>query len=253
MSDHHKRRAMAARQLQHQRKHRIGRAAIQIARGLVGQHAGRTRNQGTCNGHALTLASRQLGRAMRHALAQAHGAQHLSRAIHAVLLGIAANAQRHGHILLGRELGQQMMELVDKAQMLVAQRTLLLRAELVQGLAHEADAAGGGCIQPAQQVQQGGLARTRGADNRQCLARLNLQIHSLQHGHIQLAFGKALGQAACLQHALAHHNIIHNAVPPQGSRGWHASWGKSWPQKKESGKSRRSARCPWTAARWASC
>jgi hypothetical protein len=70
---------------------------------------------------------------MRHALAQAHGAQHLGRAVHAVLPGIAANAQRHGHVLLGRELGQQVVELVDEAQMPVAQRALLLRAELVQG------------------------------------------------------------------------------------------------------------------------
>jgi hypothetical protein len=38
----------------------------------------------------------------------------------------AANAQRHGHVVQRAELGQQVVELVDEAQVLVAQ--LALRA-----------------------------------------------------------------------------------------------------------------------------
>jgi hypothetical protein len=67
------------------------------------------------------------------------------------------------------------------------------------------DAAGRGRIQPAQQVQQRALARARGADNGQRLARAHRQIDALQHAHVQRPFGKALGQPRGLQHDLARH------------------------------------------------
>jgi hypothetical protein len=54
----------------------VGRGAVQVAGGLVGQHAGRLRDQGARDGHALALAARQLGRAVLGALGQTHLRQH---------------------------------------------------------------------------------------------------------------------------------------------------------------------------------
>ena len=58
---------------------RVGRAAVEVAGGLVGQHAGRMRHQRARDRHALALAARQLGGPVLHALLQAHRRQHLRR------------------------------------------------------------------------------------------------------------------------------------------------------------------------------
>jgi len=55
MGHHHKSRAMRTRELQHQLKHAIGGGPVQIAGGLVGQHARGLRHQGPRNRHALAL------------------------------------------------------------------------------------------------------------------------------------------------------------------------------------------------------
>ncbi len=110
-------------------------------------------------------------------------------------MGQAADAQRHGDVVLRTEFGQQVVELVDEAQVLVAQFALARGRERVQRLALQLHGAGGGRVEPAQQVQQRALARTRGADDGQRLAGMHVQIHALEHGHVQAAFGEALGQA----------------------------------------------------------
>jgi hypothetical protein len=43
VGDEHEGRALFARQLQHQVEHRVRRFAVEVAGGLVGQHAGRLR------------------------------------------------------------------------------------------------------------------------------------------------------------------------------------------------------------------
>ncbi len=51
---------------------------------------------------------------------------------------------------------------------------------------HE-DAAAGGPRQPAQQVQQGGLAAARGPDDGDELAALHVQVHAAQRLHVHVA------------------------------------------------------------------
>ena len=230
MRHHDERRALLPRQLQHELEHALGRGAVQVARGLVGQHAGRLGDQGTGDGHALALAARQLGRAVLHTPGQAHLGQHLLRAARAFLVGQAPDAQRHGHVVQRAELGQQVVELIDKTQVLVAQITLLRRRQLRQVLAMQVHAARGGRVQRAQQVQERALARARGADDGQRLARAHFQVHALQHGHVQAPLGEALGEAPGLQHDLvfeailassacwisATSYIIHSEEPRQG-------------------------------------
>ena len=64
-------------------------------------------------------------------------------------------------------------------------------------------AAGGGRVQPAQQVQQRALARARGADDGQRLAGMHLEVDAAQHLDVEAAFGEALGQALAGQHDAA--------------------------------------------------
>jgi hypothetical protein len=101
---HHKRGALVARQLQHQVKNAVGRAAVEVAGGLVGEHAGRSRHQCACNRHPLALAARQLCRAVVQAVSQTDGCEHTLSLRTALHQRQAANAQRHGHVVERAEL-----------------------------------------------------------------------------------------------------------------------------------------------------
>ncbi|MPM18733.1 hypothetical protein SDC9_65146 [bioreactor metagenome] len=72
---------------------------------------------------------------------------------------------------------------------------------------------------------------------------MHVQVHAMQHGHVQATFLETLGQAACAQHHLAVARIFfvvvmvviaqitHSAAPRQGSHGWRASLDTGWPQR----------------------
>ncbi|MNG28413.1 hypothetical protein D3C84_1136670 [compost metagenome] len=78
------------------------------------------------------------------------------------------------------------------------------------------DIAGGGCVQPAHQVQQGALAGARGPDDGQRLAGPHVEVDAVQHGEVDAALVEALGQAADLQHDPILPCLIHIATPPPG-------------------------------------
>ena len=141
-------------------------------------------------------------RAFTHAAGQAHVGQHGFGLARAFLIRQAADAQRHGHVIERAELGQQVMELVDKAQVLVAQPPLFGSRSLCQVLAMQVHAARRGRIERAHQVQERALARARGAHNGQRLARVHVQVHALEHGHVEAPFSETFGQATHRQHHL---------------------------------------------------
>ena len=212
VGDDDKRRALVARQLQHQLEHAVGGAAVQVAGGLVGQHAGRLGDQCAGNRDTLAFAAREFRRPVLQPVLQPDAAQASSVAARALSGGRhAPDPQRHGDVVQRAELGQQVVELVDETQVPVAQIALHAGAQLRQVLAHQLHAAAGGRIERAQQVQQGALAGTRGADDGQRLAGVHLQVDALQHRHVEPAFGETLGQALRLQH-----DITHNAGPRPG-------------------------------------
>ena len=77
----------------------------------------------------------------------------------------APDAQRHRDVVEGTEFGQQVVELVDEAEMPIAPPPLLRRAHRGEVAPHQIDAAGARRFEPAEQVQQRALARTRRADD----------------------------------------------------------------------------------------
>ena len=167
------------------------------------------------HGHALPFAAGQLGGMVRHALGQPYLRQHLACRLARLRARLAANAQRHGHVVQRAELRQQMVELVDEAEVTVAPAPLFGRIQRGEVAAHQFDLARGGRIQPAQQVQQRALARARGADDGQRLAGTHLQVDATQHLHVECvlaaAFAEALVQAFALQD-----DLIHSARLPPG-------------------------------------
>ena len=67
-------------------------------------------------------------------LTQAHGLQDVTGLCRCLAARHAAYPQRHGHVVQGIELGQQMVELVNEPQVLVAQATQSGRVQTSQGL-----------------------------------------------------------------------------------------------------------------------
>lgn len=92
-----------------------------------------------------------------------------------------------------------MVELIDEAQLAVAQLGLGRRRHGVQRFALENHLARGRRVQPAQQVQQGALAGTRAADDRHHLALLHGKADIAQHIGVQIAFLIGLAQVVTLQ------------------------------------------------------
>ncbi len=99
------------------------------------------------------------------------------------------------------------MELVDEAQRAVAQRAALGLVEAGEVAARHLDAAGGGLVEPAEQVQQRALAAARRADDGHLLAAADLEVDRRQDGHVQLALNEGLGEPAGAQHRL-HHSYL---------------------------------------------
>lgn len=152
---------------------------------------------------------------MLQALTQAHPLQPARGQLSGLGAVLAANPQRHGDVVQCAELGQQVVELVDKTEVAVAPLALLGRAQGRQQLPLELHRALAGRVQAAQQMQQSAFARAGGAHDGECFARVHGQVHALQHGHIQAPFGEALGQALGIEHH-GRVGVIHSAAPPPG-------------------------------------
>jgi len=79
-----------------------------------------------------------------------------------------------------REVGDEVEELKDEADLAAAQLRPGRLAELVDSAAAEVDLAGCGSVEPAEQVQQGRLAAARGAHDADELALGDRQVDAAQ-------------------------------------------------------------------------
>jgi len=116
MCNHDQRRAVFAAKFEQQIKHRIGRGAVEIAGGFIGEQAGRSGDQCARHGDALALAAGEFAGTVRQAMAEADALQYGGCFGQCFLAIHAADQQRHGDIFQRGKLGQQVMELVDEAQ-----------------------------------------------------------------------------------------------------------------------------------------
>src|SRR5690606_1298994 len=93
-------------------------------------------------------------------------------------------------------------------------------------------------VEPAEQVQQRALARARRTDDRDGLARADLEIQPVEHMRPQRPFRIGLAQPVRLQHHLARlpapgsllPSVTHTSTPPPVPSAPRARPGKSWPR-----------------------
>ncbi len=164
MGDHHHGLAELVDGLAQQGQDLVRGRGVEVARGLVGEHHVRLRDQRSGDGHPLLLSARQLGRPMGAAVVQAHGADHL---VEPLLVRLApGDGERQHDVLLRREHRQQVEELEDEPEPVAAQLGevgVVEGAEVGAGQHHRAR---GRAIEAGEDVHERRLARARRAHDR---------------------------------------------------------------------------------------
>ena len=108
---------------------------------------------------------------------EANDAQRLPRAFLPLSDAVSRNPERQFNVLERRQQREQAERLEHEAHLVAANFREFLFPHCGQVLSFEEDLAGRRLVEPGHEVQQRRLARTRSADERNELARRNLQGH----------------------------------------------------------------------------
>ena len=149
---------IAAADLHHHVKHKIGRLGIKIAGGLIRQKKLRLVGKRTRNGHTLLLAAGQPCWTVARPVAQAHALEELER-MGLGRLGPLPRDHLRDHDVLNRvKFREQMVELIDKADLVAADQRAFLIGKALPRTASDVNVALAGEFQEAANVQERGLA-----------------------------------------------------------------------------------------------
>ena len=165
---------------------RCAGGAVEVPGRLVGEHDRRTPDEGPGDRNPLPLPSRELGRLERRAVGQADPFERLIRARVTLGGGEAGVEQPVGDVLPHRGvLGQEEL-LEDEADLLGPQPRQLAVAQPRRVDSTDPDHAAAGPLQRPDDVQERGLARPGGPDDRHQLAAPDGEGHPPQRGHRRL-------------------------------------------------------------------
>ena len=139
VGDDDKARLPRAIERQHQFEHALGGLPVEIAGWLISEHASRLGDQRSGDRRPLALASRQLRWGVLQAVPEPHLGEHCRGACFGLGLRQPPDEERHGDVLERGELGQQMMKLVDEAEVAIAQDTALGVIDGLEIVAHQLD------------------------------------------------------------------------------------------------------------------
>ena len=139
---------------------------------------------------ALLLAAGQLPRIVLGALGEADDFQRDARALSPLRLRQLRQQQRQLDVLLGRQHGQQVVELEDEPDVLRAPLRELAAAQRADGHAVDLDGAARGRVESADQVQQRRLAGPRRPHQRQKVALRDFEVDALEHVDALAAAGE---------------------------------------------------------------
>src|SRR5260221_11284793 len=122
---------MAPVEIQYQVEDARGVLAVEVAGGLVGEHARRLRDQRARDRDPLAFAARELARPVRQAVPQSDLLQHRRGTLVRLLLRRAPVEEGLGDVLERREFSTERRELLNESDYLAA------RQDLVRGLHHQ--------------------------------------------------------------------------------------------------------------------
>ena len=154
MRDHHQCRFVLGVELKDEFEYVIRRRPIQISGRLIGEYAGGMRHECTCDRDALAFTAGKLARLVRQAMREPGLSEDDGGALFGNRGCLAANGEWNRDVFKRGELGQQMMELIDKSQRLITQPSLLQWRKFVDALAEHVDFATCWRVQSTQDMQQ---------------------------------------------------------------------------------------------------
>jgi hypothetical protein len=185
----------------------VARLGVEVAGRLVGEHHRRLRDQRARHRHALLLAAGQLGRAVGEPIRETNGVDQAAQPL--VVDATAGDRERQHDVLLSREDRDQVEELEDEAELVAAQLGEVAVVEVADLHAVEHDRAGGGAVEPGEDVHQRRLAGTRRAHDRAESAAFELDAHPGERVDCGISF------AVAATYVGGGHDRIHG---PQGGR-----------------------------------
>ena len=172
----------------------LGRGIVQRAGRLVAEEDVRILHDGAADGHALLLAAGELVGQLVPVLVEPERVQQLVN-IQRRVREIGADLD----VLLDVQVGDQVIELKDVAQVLAAVLRERFLAHVLELVAADGDEARVGAVDPADDVQQGGLARAGRAEQDADLAARDRKRHPAQDLLPGLTAAVALFQVHDLQ------------------------------------------------------
>ena len=243
MGDQRQRHPALGVELQQQVEHLRRRGAVEAAGRLVGQQQVRLHDQRPAQRGALPLAARQLARLVPQAAGEPDPRQQPPGLLQGLRGRDPREAQRQRRVLLRGELRQQVVLLVDEAQVPVAQRRQRPVRQPVDAPPGQLHRARVRAVEAGQQVQQGALAAAGHADHGRALAGGELEVEAAQHLDPQRARAEGLGEPRAAQHRLTH-----SAAPPPAAPAARAAPGTARRPPPARATRRRPAPRPTTAA-----
>ena len=155
-------------------------ALVEIPRGFVGDDQRRLGDQCPRHRGALLFPAREFAGKVTATWTHPDPFEDRLRPLDCLTSADAGNNQRKSHVLLGREFRKQVMILKHESHRPVAQMRPLLVSQFVGGLPPPPNLPTARTVQPAQDVEEGALADTRGADNGDHASHRDCQIDPAQ-------------------------------------------------------------------------
>ena len=165
----------------------LGRLVVERARGLVAQQQTRVLDERTADGAALLLAARNLTRELVAVLVEAQRTQQVVD-----IERVFGQVRRDLDVFLDGEVGHQVVELKDKAQLAAAVLTQVGGLEHREVAAVHHDGAGVGILQATDQVKKRRLARARGPQHDADLAAIDGRVDAVEHRQARITVAVVL-------------------------------------------------------------
>ena len=168
--------AVGAVDILHELQDFLGRLVVKRAGGLVAQQQARVFDERTADGTALLLAARDLARELVAVLVEAQRTQQVVN-----VERVFGQVRRDLDVFLDGEIGHQVVELEDKAQLAAAILAQVAGVERGEVAAVHQNRAGVSILQAADQVKKGRLARTRRPQHDADLATVDGRVDAIEY------------------------------------------------------------------------
>ena len=168
--------AVGAVDILHEPQDFHGCLVVERAGGLVAQQQARIFDECTADGAALLLAARDLARELVAVLVKTQRTQQVVD-----IERVFGQVRRDLDVLLDGEVGHQVVELEDKAQLTASVFAQVSGLEHREVAAVHQNRAGIGILQAADQVEEGRLTRARGPQHDADLAAVDGRVDAIEY------------------------------------------------------------------------